>query len=139
MRTFLAATLLFAASSANAQQLAPATKFIRENSPAITLTHVQLIDGTRAAAQSEKTSMIGVCQEAKSSPEALGRSAVQDFFLHFSAPVGLSAAVPHDREPHFHWLAHGWPCPARLSLCSPASLETYQRRRRELALSRPVG
>jgi len=32
MRTFLVAILLFAASSANAQQVAPAPKFIRENS-----------------------------------------------------------------------------------------------------------
>ena len=45
MRTFLVAILLFAASSANAQQVAPAPKFIRQNSPVIALTHVQLIDG----------------------------------------------------------------------------------------------
>ena len=45
MRTFPVAILLFAASSANAQQVAPAPKFIRENSPVIALTHVQLIDG----------------------------------------------------------------------------------------------
>ena len=44
MRTFLIAILLFAASSANAQQVAPASKFIRENSPVIALTHVQLIE-----------------------------------------------------------------------------------------------
>ncbi len=37
MRTFLVAILLFAASSANAQQVAPAPKFIRENSPVIAL------------------------------------------------------------------------------------------------------
>jgi len=43
MRTFLVAILLFAASSANAQQVAPAPKFIRENSAVIALTHVQLI------------------------------------------------------------------------------------------------
>jgi|SRR6516162_6006297 len=36
---------LFAASSANTQQVATAPKFIRENSPVIALTHVQLIDG----------------------------------------------------------------------------------------------
>jgi hypothetical protein len=43
MRTILVAIHLFAASSANAQQVAPAPKFIRENSPVIALTHVQLI------------------------------------------------------------------------------------------------
>jgi hypothetical protein len=47
MRTFLVAILLFAASSANAQQVAP--KFIRENSPVIALTHDPLIDRTGAA------------------------------------------------------------------------------------------
>jgi hypothetical protein len=56
MRTFLVAILLFAASSANAQQVAPAPKFIRENSPVIALTHVQLIDGTGAAAQATRLS-----------------------------------------------------------------------------------
>ena len=58
MRTFLVAIFLFAASSANAQQVAPASKFIRENSPVIALTHVQLIDGTGAAAQADQTIVI---------------------------------------------------------------------------------
>jgi len=58
MRTFLVAILLFAASSANVQQVAPAPKFIRENSPVIALTHVQLIDGTAAAAQADQTIVI---------------------------------------------------------------------------------
>src|SRR5260370_18033169 len=57
MRTFLVAILLFAASSANAQQVAPAPKFIRENSPVIALTHVQLIDGTVAAAPPDQTTL----------------------------------------------------------------------------------
>jgi hypothetical protein len=57
MRTFLVAILLFAGSSANAQQ-ALAPKFIRENSPVIALTHVQLIDGTGAAAQADQTIVI---------------------------------------------------------------------------------
>jgi len=35
---------LFAASSANTQQVATAPKYIRENSPVIALTHVQLIE-----------------------------------------------------------------------------------------------
>src|ERR1700747_56868 len=58
MRTFLVAILLFAASSANAQQVAPAPKFIRENPPMIALTHVQLIDGTGAAAPADQTIVI---------------------------------------------------------------------------------
>ena len=58
MRTFLVAILLFAASSANTQQVAPAPKFIRENSPVMALTHVQLIDGTGAAAQADQTIVI---------------------------------------------------------------------------------
>jgi hypothetical protein len=55
MRKFLAAILLFAASSANAQQVAPASKFIRENAPVIAVTHVQLIDGSGAPAQADQT------------------------------------------------------------------------------------
>ena len=43
MQKFLVAIFLFAASSANAQQVAPASKLIRENSPVIALTHVQLM------------------------------------------------------------------------------------------------
>ncbi len=40
-------------------------------------------------------------------------------------------------EPDFHLLAQHL-LPRRLSLCFPASLETYQRGHRELALLRPV-
>jgi hypothetical protein len=58
MRKFLVAIFLFAASSANAQQVAPASKLIRENSPVIALTHVQLIDGTGTAAQADQTIVI---------------------------------------------------------------------------------
>jgi|SRR5580700_10785008 hypothetical protein len=58
MRTFLVAILFFAASSANAQQVAPAPKFIRENSPVIALTRIQLIDGTGAATQADQTIVI---------------------------------------------------------------------------------
>src|SRR5258708_37663269 len=39
------------------------------------------------------TSMIGLCQEGKSSPDALGRSAGVNSFRFFSACVGLSAVV----------------------------------------------
>jgi imidazolonepropionase-like amidohydrolase len=55
MRKFLVAIFLFAASSANAQQVAPASKFIRENAPVIAVTHVQLIDGSGAPAQADQT------------------------------------------------------------------------------------
>ena len=40
------------------------------------------------------TSMIGLCQEAKSSPDALRRSAGVNSCRFFSACVGLSAVVP---------------------------------------------
>jgi hypothetical protein len=39
------------------------------------------------------TSMIGLCQESKDSPDALRRSAGVNSFLRLSACVGLSAAV----------------------------------------------
>ena len=58
MQKSLVAIFLFAASSTNAQQVAPASKLIRENSPVIALTHVQLIDGTGAAAQADQTIVI---------------------------------------------------------------------------------
>jgi imidazolonepropionase-like amidohydrolase len=54
MRKFLAAFFLVAASSASAQQTMPTSKFIRENAPVIAVTHVQLIDGTDAAAQADQ-------------------------------------------------------------------------------------
>jgi hypothetical protein len=40
------------------------------------------------------TSMIGLCQEGKSSPDALRRSAGVNLFGFFAACVGLSAVVP---------------------------------------------
>jgi hypothetical protein len=40
------------------------------------------------------TSMIGLCQEGKSSPDALWRSAGVNPFRFFAACVGLSAVVP---------------------------------------------
>ena len=58
MRKFLVTIFLFAASSVNAQQVAPASKFIRENAPVIAVTHVQLIDGSGAQAQADQTVVI---------------------------------------------------------------------------------
>ena len=55
MRKFLVAIFLFAASSANAQQVAPASKFIREDAPVIAVSRVQLIDGSGAPAQADQT------------------------------------------------------------------------------------
>jgi hypothetical protein len=51
------------------------------------------------------TSMIGPCQEAKSSPDALRRSAGVSSFRFFAACVGFSAVVPSREEPDFHLLA----------------------------------
>ena len=61
-------------------------------------------------------------------------------FEFLVALVGFSAAVPiryRTRLP-FAVLAHSGPH-RRLSLCSPASLETTRREHRELVLLRPVG
>lgn len=55
MRKFLVAISLLLASSAGAQQPSQASKFVRESSPVIALTHVQLIDGTGTAAQADQT------------------------------------------------------------------------------------
>jgi hypothetical protein len=84
--------------------------------------------------------MIGPCQEAKSPPDALGRSAGVKVFAFLSAwcwPLGRGF-YPRI-EPDFHLLAQLVRLPRRLSLCFPASLKTYQREHRELALSCPVG
>ena len=51
------------------------------------------------------TSMIGLCQEGKSSPDALGRSAGTKSFGSLAACVGLSAVVPVSVEPDFHLLS----------------------------------
>lgn len=58
MRKILVAMILLAASSASAQQPQPPSKFIRENAPVIAVTHLQLIDGTGAAAQQDQTIVI---------------------------------------------------------------------------------
>jgi imidazolonepropionase-like amidohydrolase len=58
MRKFLVAIPLLLASSAGAQQASQTSKFIRENSPVIALTHVELIDGTGAAPQQDQTIVI---------------------------------------------------------------------------------
>jgi imidazolonepropionase-like amidohydrolase len=55
MRKFLVTISLLLASSAGAQQASQTSKFVRESSPVIALTHVQLIDGTGTAAQADQT------------------------------------------------------------------------------------
>src|SRR6266404_8744120 len=51
------------------------------------------------------TSMIGLCQEGKSSPDALRRSAGTNSFGSLAACVGLSAVVPVSVQPDFHLLS----------------------------------
>src|SRR5690348_15662452 len=86
------------------------------------------------------TSMIGLCQEAKSSPDALRRSAGVNPFGFFAACVGLSGVVPISDRTRLPFAVSDQRVVLnrRLSLCSPASLETYQREHPELALLRPV-
>src|SRR6266851_3025205 len=83
--------------------------------------------------------MIGLCQEGKSSPDALRRITGVSSFCFFAACVGLSAVVPSREESDFHLLAQPFWLPRRLSLCFPASLETNRWEHPELALLRPVG
>src|SRR6266481_6776278 len=87
------------------------------------------------------TSMIGLCQEGKSSPGALGRSAGVNSFWFFAACVGFSAVVPLSDRTRLPFAVSDQRVVLnrRLSLCSPASLETNQREHSELALLRPVG
>jgi hypothetical protein len=87
------------------------------------------------------TSMISLCQEGKSSPDALRRSAGTNSFGFFSSRSCLSAVVPvRSRTRHpFAVSDQRVVLNRRLSLCSPASLETIRRRPRELTLPCPVG
>ena len=86
------------------------------------------------------TSMIGLCQEGKSSPDALRRSAGVNSFWFFAACVGFSAVVPLSDRTRLPFAVSDQRVVLnrRLSLCFPASLETNQRRHPELALLRPV-
>src|SRR5712664_3838084 len=87
------------------------------------------------------TSMIGPCQEGKGSPDALRRSAGVNSFWFFAACVGFSAVVPLSDRTRLPFAVSDQRVVLnrRLSLCFPASLETYQREHPELALLRPVG
>jgi hypothetical protein len=84
--------------------------------------------------------MIGLCQEGKGSPDALRRSAGTNSFCFFAACVGLSAVVPVSDRTRLPFAVSDQRVVlnGRLSLCFPASLETYQREHPELALLRPV-
>src|ERR1700689_4710091 len=85
------------------------------------------------------TSMIGLCQEGKSCPDALRRSA--GVILLDSSPrvSGFSAAVPiRDRTRLPFADAAFLQLLRRLNLCFPASLETYRWEHRKLSLLRPV-
>jgi hypothetical protein len=56
------------------------------------------------------TSMIGLCQEGKSSPDALGRSAGVNSLGFFAACLGFSArGFFVFEEPDFHLLAQPFP------------------------------
>src|SRR5467141_3164244 len=87
------------------------------------------------------TSMIGLCQEGKGSPDALRRSAGVNSFWFFAACVGLSAVVPISYRTRLPFAVSDQRVVLnrRLSLCFPASLETNQWEHSELALFRSVG
>src|SRR5882762_11263176 len=85
------------------------------------------------------TSMIGLCQEGKSSPDALRRSAGVNPFRFFAACVGLSAVVPISDRTRLPFAVSDQRVVLhrRLSLCFPASLETYQQEHPELYAPSP--
>ena len=64
------------------------------------------------------TSMIGLCQEGKSSPDALREERGCEFFSAFSASCWPLGGGFYSRiEPDFHLLAQLMRLPIRLSLC----------------------
>src|SRR5882724_2447892 len=84
--------------------------------------------------------MISLCQEGKSSPGALGRSAGTNSFLILRRvcwPLSRGSYRVRTRLP-FAVSDQRVVLNRRLSLCFPASLETNQREHPELALLRPV-
>jgi len=80
------------------------------------------------------TSMIGLCQEGKSSPDALGRSeGCKILFWFFAACIGRSVVVPisyRNGLPFVPETASG--LEQKIEFVFPASLETYQREHRGL-------
>ena len=93
----------------------------------------------RSRPDSEKaTSMIGLCQEAKTLLTRSGGARVQVLQKSSARLVASRLWFLFDLEPDFHLLAQFFRLPRRLSWCTPASLETFQREHRELTLLRPV-
>jgi hypothetical protein len=84
------------------------------------------------------TSMIGLCQEGKSSPDALRRSAGVILIDLRRVFVASQPWFLFEIEPDFHLLTQPLQLLRRLTLCFPASLETYRWEHRKLALLRPV-
>jgi hypothetical protein len=94
-----------------------------------------MLYSSRTRLTGNSTSMIGLCQEGKSSPDALGRSAGKNL-------SGASARVLASRlrflvqdRTRLPFAGAAFLLPTRLSLCSRASLETNQQEHREPAPS----
>ena len=72
--------------------------------------------------------MIGLCQEGKSSPDALGRSAGVNSFGFFAAHLGLSPCGSFvEEEPDFHLLAQPLRAAQKIELvisCQSRNLST---------------
>jgi hypothetical protein len=67
---------------------------------------VNTVIGNWLSMSGNATSMIGLCQEGKSSPDALGRSAGVNDSGFFAAHLGLSPCGSFiEEEPDFHLLA----------------------------------
>src|ERR1700680_3396891 len=103
-------------------------------------SHAVSLEPVRRKDASCQQSQISLCQEGKSSPDALRRSAHKSLFKFFGSRLCLSAivlAICRTRHP-FAVLAtiatH-----RRLSYGSPASLETIRWEYREPKLRHPVG
>src|SRR5690242_19036324 len=85
--------------------------------------------------------MIGLCQEGKSSPEALGRSAGVELFglQRVYRPRGQGSSRWRTRLALAVSKISEWSWSSRLGLCFPASLEANRWEHPELALLCPVG
>ena len=82
--------------------------------------------------------MIGLCQEGKSSPDALRRSAGVILFDSSPRVCGFQPWFLFEIEPDFHLLTQLFAAAQKIDFVFPASLETYRWEHRKLALLRPV-
>jgi len=83
--------------------------------------------------------MIGLCQEDKSSPDALGRSAGVNSSGSSARRVGLSAGFLFENRTRLPFAGAALLAAQKIEFVFPARVETNRRQHQEFTLLRPVG